>query len=64
MLDKSYGKVAPTENDVLALIVEEPIGVVGLVLPWNFPLLITSWKVAQALAAGCSVVLKPAEQSP
>ncbi|RUW83328.1 MAG: aldehyde dehydrogenase family protein [Mesorhizobium sp.] len=64
LLDKSYGKVAPTENDVLALITEEPIGVVGLVLPWNFPLLITAWKVAPALAAGCSIVLKPAEQSP
>ncbi|MER9313605.1 aldehyde dehydrogenase [Mesorhizobium australicum] len=64
LLDKGYGKVAPTEHDVLALIVEEPIGVVGLVLPWNFPLLITAWKVAPALAAGCSVVLKPAEQSP
>lgn len=64
LLDKSYGKVAPTENDVLALVIEEPIGVVGLVLPWNFPLLITAWKVAPALAAGCSLVLKPAEQSP
>ncbi|WP_434725497.1 aldehyde dehydrogenase [Mesorhizobium sp. RIZ17] len=64
LLDKSFGKIAPTENDVLALIVEEPIGVVGLVLPWNFPLLITAWKVAPALASGCSVVLKPAEQSP
>ncbi|OHV75726.1 aldehyde dehydrogenase [Ensifer sp. LCM 4579] len=64
LLDKSYGKVAPTERDILALVIEEPIGVVGLVLPWNFPLLITAWKVAPALAAGCSIVLKPAEQSP
>lgn len=64
LIDKSYGRVAPTEEDVLALIVDEPVGVVGLVLPWNFPLLITAWKVAPALAAGCSIVLKPAEQSP
>ncbi|MCW0001876.1 aldehyde dehydrogenase [Pararhizobium sp. YC-54] len=64
LLDKTYGKVAPTDNDVLALVIEEPVGVVGLVLPWNFPLLITAWKVAPALASGCSVVLKPAEQSP
>lgn len=64
LADKTFGKVAPTGEDALALIVEEPVGVVGLVLPWNFPLLMAAWKVAPALAAGCSVVLKPAEQTP
>ncbi len=47
----------------MALIVREPVGVVGLVLPWNFPLLMLAWKIGPALAAGCSVVLKPAEET-
>lgn len=64
LADKSFGKVAPTGEDALAVIVDEPVGVVGLVLPWNFPLLMAAWKLAPALAAGCSVVLKPAEQTP
>lgn len=64
LIDKSFGKVAPTADNVVAMIVREPIGVVGLVLPWNFPLLMAAWKLAPALAAGCSVVLKPAEQTP
>jgi acyl-CoA reductase-like NAD-dependent aldehyde dehydrogenase len=64
LIDKSFGKVAPTADNVVAMIVKEPIGVVGLVLPWNFPLLMAAWKLAPALAAGCSVVLKPAEQTP
>ncbi|MBS0530642.1 MAG: aldehyde dehydrogenase family protein, partial [Proteobacteria bacterium] len=64
LADKQFGKVAPTESGTLALIVNEPIGVAGLVLPWNFPLLMMAWKVAPALAAGCSVVVKPAEQTP
>jgi aldehyde dehydrogenase (NAD+)/gamma-glutamyl-gamma-aminobutyraldehyde dehydrogenase len=64
LIDKSFGKVAPTPDNVVAMIVKEPIGVVGLVLPWNFPLLMAAWKLAPALAAGCSVVLKPAEQTP
>ncbi len=63
LIDKSFGKVAPTGQTALALIVKEPIGVVGLVLPWNFPLLMAAWKLAPALAAGCSVLLKPAEQT-
>ena len=63
-IDKVFGKVAPTGDDALALIVKEPIGVVGLVVPWNFPLLMVAWKLAPALAAGCSAVVKPAEQSP
>ena len=63
-IDKSFGKVAPTDDTALALIVKEPIGVVGLVLPWNFPLLMAAWKLAPALAAGCSALVKPAEQTP
>ncbi|NRQ40343.1 aldehyde dehydrogenase [Nonomuraea sp. NN258] len=50
--------------DVLALVTREPAGVVGAVVPWNFPLTLASWKVAPALAAGCTVVLKPSELSP
>lgn len=63
-IDKIYGETAPTADNVLATITREPIGVVAAVVPWNFPLLMASWKVAPALAAGNSVVLKPAEQSP
>jgi aldehyde dehydrogenase (NAD+)/gamma-glutamyl-gamma-aminobutyraldehyde dehydrogenase len=64
LIDKRFDKVSPTGEEALALIVKEPIGVVGLVLPWNFPLLMSAWKVAPALAAGCSVLVKPAEQTP
>src|SRR5258707_4224497 len=64
LIDKTFGKVAPTAEATVALIVKEPIGVVGLVLPWNFPLLMAAWKLAPALAAGCSAILKPAEQTP
>lgn len=63
-IDKVYGETAPTADNVLATITREPIGVVGAVVPWNFPLLMATWKVAPALAAGNSIVLKPAEQSP
>lgn len=62
--DKTYDEVAPSGPDALGLITREPIGVVGAVTPWNFPMLMAMWKVAPALAAGNSVVLKPAEQSP
>ncbi len=62
--DKLYGEVAPTDGDNLATITREPVGVVAAVIPWNFPLDITAWKLAPALAAGNSVILKPAEQSP
>lgn len=64
LIDKSFGRIAPTGETALALIVKEPIGVVGLVLPWNFPLLMAAWKLAPALAAGCSALVKPAEQTP
>jgi acyl-CoA reductase-like NAD-dependent aldehyde dehydrogenase len=63
-IDKLYDEIAPTASKALALVTREPIGVVGAVVPWNYPLIITAWKVAPALAAGNSVVLKPAEQSP
>ena len=63
-IDKIYDEIAPTDPSVMALITREPIGVVGCVVPWNFPLLMASWKFAPALAAGNSVILKPAEQSP
>ncbi|MFH3478063.1 aldehyde dehydrogenase [Xanthobacter variabilis] len=62
--DKVYGEVAPTTADNLALILREPLGVVGCVTPWNFPMIMAAWKVAPALAMGNSVVLKPAEESP
>lgn len=62
-IDKIQGEIAPTAPQDLALVTREPVGVVGAVVPWNFPLLMASWKVAPALAMGNSVVLKPAEQS-
>lgn len=60
-LDKMYGEVAPTSSDVLGLIHKEPVGVVGAIIPWNFPMMIGAWKLGPALAMGNSVVLKPAE---
>ncbi len=63
-IDKLYGETAPTNDRVLATITREPIGVVAAVVPWNFPLMMAAWKLGPALAAGNSVVLKPAEQSP
>ena len=62
-LDKVYGEIAPTGGDVLGLVHREPVGVVGAIVPWNFPLMIGAWKLAPALAAGNSVVLKPAESA-
>ncbi len=62
--DKLYDEVAPTGPDDLALIRREPLGVVAAIVPWNYPLIITAWKIGPALLAGNSVVLKPAEQSP
>ena len=60
-IDKVYGEIAPTAANVLGLIHREPVGVVAAIVPWNFPLMIGAWKLAPALAAGNSVVLKPAE---
>ncbi|MFJ9381066.1 aldehyde dehydrogenase [Streptomyces sp. NPDC101455] len=62
-IDKTYDEVAPTPGDALALITREPLGVIGAVVPWNYALLIASWKLGPALATGNSVVLKPAEQT-
>ena len=63
-VDKVYDEVAPTDPSAVVMVVREPLGVVGAVVPWNFPLLMASWKLGPALATGNSVVLKPAEQSP
>ncbi|SSW70952.1 aldehyde dehydrogenase [Achromobacter agilis] len=60
-VDKCFGRISPTGPEALGLIVKEPIGVVGAVLPWNFPAQMYAWKVAPALAAGNSVIVKPAE---
>jgi gamma-glutamyl-gamma-aminobutyraldehyde dehydrogenase len=64
LADKLSDEVPHTAPDALALVTREPAGVVGAVVPWNFPLTLASWKVAPALAAGCTVVLKPSESSP
>jgi 4-guanidinobutyraldehyde dehydrogenase/NAD-dependent aldehyde dehydrogenase len=63
-IDKVYGEVASTGQDELGLVTREPLGVVGAIVPWNFPLLMAVWKLAPALAMGNSVVLKPSEKSP
>ena len=63
-VDKVYDEVAPTDPSAVVLVVREPLGVIGAVVPWNFPLLMAAWKLGPALATGNSVVLKPAEQSP
>ena len=63
-VDKVYGEIAPTGSDSLALVSREPVGVVAAIVPWNYPLLMTAWKLGPALAAGNSVVLKPSERSP
>lgn len=62
-VDKLYDQSGPAGDDAFSLIVREPIGVVGAVLPWNFPILMMAWKIGPALAAGCSVIVKPAEQT-
>ena len=62
-VDKIYDQTAPANDDAIAMIVREPVGVVAAILPWNFPLLMMAWKIAPALAAGNSVIVKPAEQT-
>ena len=64
MADKFQGDVVPVETGFLNYLLREPVGVVGQVVPWNFPLMFTAWKMAPALAAGNTVVLKPAEITP
>lgn len=63
LIDKIYDHTAPVGSNALALVVREAIGVVGLVLPWNFPLLMLAWKIGPSLAAGCSIVVKPAKET-
>ncbi|MEP5154760.1 aldehyde dehydrogenase [Planktotalea sp.] len=60
-LDKIYGEIAATPSDILGMIHKEPVGVVGAIIPWNFPMMIGAWKLGPALAMGNSVVLKPSE---
>jgi acyl-CoA reductase-like NAD-dependent aldehyde dehydrogenase len=63
-VDKVYDEIAPTPDSALALITREPVGVVGVIVPWNYPMIMAAWKLGPALAAGNSVVLKPSEKSP
>lgn len=64
VIDKWYAEIAPTGPDELGLVTREPLGVVAAIVPWNFPLLMASWKLGPALATGNSVILKPSEKSP
>jgi betaine-aldehyde dehydrogenase len=61
---KINGEVLPVPADAVAFAMREPVGVAGQIIPWNYPLLMAAWKIAPALAAGCAVILKPAEQTP
>lgn len=63
LIDKVYDSTAPTGHGAVTMVVREAIGVVGLVLPWNFPLLMLAWKIGPSLAAGCSIVVKPAKET-
>ena len=63
-VDKIYDEIAPAPRTALALVTREPMGVIGAIVPWNYPMLMASWKLGPALAAGNSVVLKPSEKSP
>ena len=62
-IDKIYDDTAPVGDNAMAMISREPIGVVGCILPWNFPMLMMAWKIGPALAAGNAVIIKPAEQT-
>jgi len=64
LIDKVFGKVGATDPSITSLVVKEPIGVVAGIVPWNFPLMMAVWKAAPALAAGCSIIIKPAEDTP
>jgi len=61
---KVHGETLNVPDNAFSLVVREPVGVVGQIIPWNYPILMAAWKLAPALAAGCTVVLKPAEQTP
>ncbi len=62
-IDKTYDEIAPTPKNAIALITREPLGVIGAIVPWNYPMIISSWKIGPALAMGNSIVVKPAENS-
>lgn len=62
-IDKTYDEIAPSPRNSIAMITREPLGVIGAVVPWNYPMIITSWKLGPALAMGNSIIVKPAEQS-
>jgi len=64
MATKIHGETLEVPDNALSMVLREPVGVVGQIIPWNYPLLMAAWKLAPALAAGCTVVLKPAEQTP
>jgi betaine-aldehyde dehydrogenase len=64
LANKVTGYVNPVPDNALSLTLKEPVGVAGQIIPWNYPLLMAAWKLAPALAAGCTCVLKPAEQTP
>jgi betaine-aldehyde dehydrogenase len=64
MATKIHGDVVPVPDNALSMALREPIGVCGQIIPWNYPLLMAAWKLAPAICAGCTVVLKPAEQTP
>jgi gamma-glutamyl-gamma-aminobutyraldehyde dehydrogenase len=63
-IDKVYDEIAPTASNSLAMITREPMGVIGAIVPWNYPMIMTAWKLGPAIAMGNSVVLKPSEKSP
>ncbi|MDB0602946.1 aldehyde dehydrogenase family protein [Tenacibaculum maritimum] len=58
------GSISEHDKDTVSIVLHEPLGVIGQIIPWNFPLLMFTWKIAPALAAGCTIVVKPAEQTP
>ena len=64
LASKIHGETLEVPDNALSMVVREPVGVVGQIIPWNYPLLMAAWKLAPALAAGCTTVLKPAEQTP
>ena len=64
LANKITGEVNPVPDEALSLTLKEPVGVCGQIIPWNYPLLMAAWKIAPALCAGCTVVLKPAEATP
>lgn len=62
--DKIHGATIPVDGNFLTMTRKEPVGVVGQIIPWNYPVMMLVWKWGPALAAGCTIVLKPAEQTP